>query len=69
MRRKQIQLTISISLLLPAGDHTRHVQVAAPSTGGLMKFAVRNATCLGCKVPLGKTGNYKMPYLFINSNP
>ncbi|KAJ3224837.1 DNA-directed DNA polymerase delta [Clydaea vesicula] len=42
----------SSSLL--SGDHTRTVQIAAPSSGGLMKFAVRNATCLGCRVPLGK---------------
>jgi DNA polymerase delta subunit 1 len=26
--------------------------VAAPTTGGLMKFAVKRATCLGCKAPL-----------------
>ena len=37
-----------------AGDHTRTIQISAPSQGGLMKFAVKNATCLGCKVPLGK---------------
>lgn len=35
-----------------AGDHTRTISVAAPTTGGLMKFAVKKATCLGCKVPL-----------------
>lgn len=39
---------------LLAGDHTRSVSVTAPSSGGLMKFAVRNATCLGCRTPLGK---------------
>ncbi|KAL3894169.1 MAG: hypothetical protein SGCHY_005433, partial [Lobulomycetales sp.] len=39
---------------LLAGDHTRAISITAPSKGGLMKFAVRNATCLGCKVPLGK---------------
>jgi DNA polymerase delta subunit 1 len=35
-----------------AGDHTRAIQVAAPSTGGLMKFAVRRMACLGCKAAL-----------------
>jgi len=35
-----------------AGDHTRTVSIVAPTTGGLMKFAVRTATCLGCKTPL-----------------
>ena len=45
------------SSILLAGDHTRTVHVAAPSsTGGLMKFAVKTATCLGCKTPLGKNG-------------
>jgi DNA polymerase delta subunit 1 len=36
------------------GDHTRTVLVTAPTTGGLMKFAVKTAVCLGCKVPLKK---------------
>ena len=35
-----------------AGDHTRTVQVAAPTLGGLMKFAVKKMTCLGCKAVL-----------------
>lgn len=35
-----------------AGDHTRTVSVAAPTTGGLMRFAVKKAQCLSCKVPL-----------------
>jgi DNA polymerase delta subunit 1 len=35
-----------------AGDHTRSIQVAAPTTGGLMKFAVKKMTCLGCKAVL-----------------
>ncbi|KAJ3019409.1 DNA-directed DNA polymerase delta [Thoreauomyces humboldtii] len=37
---------------LLAGDHTRTIQVAAPTIGGLMKFAVKSATCLGCKAVL-----------------
>jgi hypothetical protein len=39
-----------------AGDHTRVIQVSAPSVGGLAKFAIRTAVCMGCKTPLGKTG-------------
>ncbi|KAJ3379717.1 DNA-directed DNA polymerase delta [Entophlyctis sp. JEL0112] len=39
---------------LLAGDHVRTIQVAAPTVGGLMKFAVKTATCLGCKTPLPK---------------
>ena len=43
--------------LFVAGDHVRTISVAAPtSMGGLMKFAVRTATCLGCKTPLPKDG-------------
>ncbi|KAJ7178836.1 DNA polymerase family B-domain-containing protein [Mycena crocata] len=37
---------------LLSGDHTRTIQVATPSTGGLMKFAVKAVTCLGCKTSL-----------------
>ena len=40
------------TLIRIAGDHTRTISVAVPTTGGLMKFAVKRATCLGCKVPL-----------------
>ncbi|CAH1760530.1 10711_t:CDS:10 [Entrophospora sp. SA101] len=41
--------------ILVAGNHTRVIQVATPSVGGLMKFTVKTATCLGCKTPLSKT--------------
>ncbi|KAH8082305.1 DNA polymerase family B-domain-containing protein [Filobasidium floriforme] len=37
---------------LLSGDHTRTVQIATPTIGGLMKFAVKTVTCLGCKTPL-----------------
>ncbi|CAG8665710.1 3087_t:CDS:10, partial [Ambispora gerdemannii] len=36
------------------GDHTRKIAVQTPTVGGLMKFAVKTATCLGCKTPLPK---------------
>lgn len=32
-----------------SGDHTRTIQIATPTVGGLMKFAVKTTTCLGCK--------------------
>ena len=35
-----------------AGEHTRTIQIATPTIGGLMKFAVKTVTCLGCKTPL-----------------
>ncbi|KAJ2934802.1 hypothetical protein H1R20_g2209, partial [Candolleomyces eurysporus] len=45
--------------ILVSGDHTRSIQIATPTAGGLMKFAVKTTTCLGCKTPLRNT----------NSNP
>ncbi|KAF1835563.1 DNA polymerase delta catalytic subunit [Decorospora gaudefroyi] len=37
---------------LLTGDHTRTITVAAPTMGGLMKFAKRTQTCMGCKKPM-----------------
>ncbi|KAF2643760.1 hypothetical protein P280DRAFT_444871 [Massarina eburnea CBS 473.64] len=37
---------------LLTGEHTRSISVAAPTAGGLMKFAKKTATCMGCKKPL-----------------
>ncbi|KAI0295971.1 hypothetical protein BC826DRAFT_1006478 [Russula brevipes] len=37
---------------LLSGEHTRTIQIATPTVGGLMKFAVKTVTCLGCKTPL-----------------
>lgn len=37
---------------LLTGEHTRSISVAAPSLGGLMRFAKRTQTCMGCKKPL-----------------
>ncbi|KAI0014826.1 DNA polymerase delta catalytic subunit [Xylariomycetidae sp. FL0641] len=42
--------TKSKSLL--TGAHTRAISVAAPTVGGLMKFAKKTQTCMGCKKPL-----------------
>ncbi|KAI0472102.1 DNA polymerase delta catalytic subunit [Xylariaceae sp. FL0804] len=42
--------TKSKSLL--TGAHTRAISVAAPTVGGLMKFAKKTMTCMGCKKPL-----------------
>ena len=35
-----------------SGAHTRAIKLSTPSTGGIMRFAVKKRTCLGCKVPL-----------------
>jgi DNA polymerase delta subunit 1 len=40
-----------------AGDHTRTVSIATPTTGGLMSFVKKTLTCLGCKTPLGMAKN------------
>lgn len=37
---------------LLTGAHTRSISVAAPTLGGLMKFAKKTQTCMGCKKPL-----------------
>ncbi|KAK6495650.1 DNA-directed DNA polymerase delta [Arthrobotrys musiformis] len=37
---------------LLTGDDTRTISVAAPTMGGLMKFAKKTQTCMGCKTPL-----------------
>ena len=39
---------------LLTGEHTRNVVIATPSAkaGGIMMFAKRTLTCLGCKSPL-----------------
>ncbi|KAH7386129.1 catalytic subunit DNA polymerase-like protein delta [Pyrenochaeta sp. MPI-SDFR-AT-0127] len=40
---------------LLTGEHTRSISVAAPTMGGLMKFAKKTQTCMGCKKPLTAT--------------
>ena len=42
-----------------SGDHTRSIQIATPTVGGLMKFAVKTVTCLGCKTPLKANNSVK----------
>ncbi|KAF2863105.1 DNA polymerase delta catalytic subunit [Piedraia hortae CBS 480.64] len=37
---------------LLTGEHTRSIAVSAPTMGGLMKYATKTETCLGCKKPL-----------------
>ncbi|KAF9221377.1 hypothetical protein BS17DRAFT_785295 [Gyrodon lividus] len=37
---------------LLSGGHTRTIAIATPTIGGLMKFAVKTVTCLGCKTAL-----------------
>lgn len=37
-----------------SGEHTRSIKVQS-SSKGIMKFAVKTKTCVGCKVPLGNS--------------
>ncbi|KAK9314188.1 DNA polymerase family B-domain-containing protein [Lipomyces starkeyi] len=53
--------------LLLTGEHTRTISVAAPSVGGLMKFAVKTEVCMGCRTPL--TGVYAKGALCKNCMP
>lgn len=48
---------------LTAGEHTRSIKVASGSSaaGGIMAFAVKARTCLGCKTVLKENG--KSPFL------
>ena len=39
------------------GDHTRTISVTAPTMGGLMKFAKKTETCMGCRRPLKGTAD------------
>jgi DNA polymerase delta subunit 1 len=62
-------LLTNLLINVVAGDHTRTISVAAPTVGGLMKFAVKTQTCLGCKTPLpkGPTPNKLSPHLQTHS--
>lgn len=39
------------------GEHTRKIRVQTGSSLGIMKFAVKTRTCMGCKVPLSSKSN------------
>lgn len=38
------------------GSHTRAVSISTPSNSGIMKFAKKQLTCLGCKALIGNGG-------------
>ncbi|CAL1714984.1 unnamed protein product [Somion occarium] len=54
---------------LLSGDHTRTIQIATPTVGGLMKFAVKTVTCLGCKTPLRPSNSVKNGAVCNNCRP
>ena len=65
--RRLLPCVMKVSLVPPvcradisiavSGDHTRTIQIATPTVGGLMKFAVKTRTCLGCKTALKPTNS------------
>ncbi len=60
--RKLASLVLEVVELNPpsvSGDHTRTIQIATPTVGGLMKYAVKTVTCLGCKTPLRPNNSVK----------
>jgi DNA polymerase delta subunit 1 len=34
------------------GSHTRSVSISTPSNSGIMKFAKKRASCIGCRTPI-----------------
>ncbi|CCM00374.1 uncharacterized protein FIBRA_02404 [Fibroporia radiculosa] len=54
---------------LLSGDHTRTIQIATPSVGGLMKFAIKTTTCLGCKTPIRANNSVKDGAVCNNCRP
>ncbi|KAH7911043.1 DNA polymerase family B-domain-containing protein [Hygrophoropsis aurantiaca] len=54
---------------LLSGGHTRTIQIATPTVGGLMKFAVKTVTCLGCKTPLRANNSVKDGAVCNNCRP
>lgn len=50
---------VNLKFPLVSGDHTRTIQIATPTVGGLMKYAVKTVTCLGCKTPLRPNNSVK----------
>jgi len=46
------------SNVLIEGEHTRTKTMVASKVGGLAAFTKKRETCIGCRTPLDKQGNY-----------
>lgn len=46
------------------GDHTRSISVPTPSNSGIMRFAKKQLTCIGCKIPLRYSVVFLVPISF-----
>ena len=64
LRKKQLLTADSLSNMhfVVSGDHTRSIQIATPTVGGLMKFAVKTVTCMGCKTALKPSNSVKSEF-------
>ncbi|KAF4377123.1 hypothetical protein F8388_017527 [Cannabis sativa] len=49
------QISKNASKELLHGSHTRSISISTPSNSGIMKFAKKQLSCIGCKALLGKT--------------
>ena len=49
------------------GDHTRTKTRVISKVGGLAAFTKKKETCIGCKTPLDKSGNWFNSILRVNS--
>jgi DNA polymerase delta subunit 1 len=56
--------TVLSFVVIVSGEHTRTIQIATPTVGGLMKFAVKTVTCLGCKTPLRANNSVSSAYRY-----
>lgn len=54
-----------LNFLFLEGDHTRCKTVLTSRVGGLMAFAQKRSTCIGCKAVLKTDGVILLPVLFI----
>ena len=70
LRAPHLKFSLGVStvlslLVIVSGEHTRTIQIATPTVGGLMKFAVKTITCLGCKTPLRANNSVSSAYRFL----
>lgn len=47
------------------GSHTRSISISTPSNSGIMKFAKKQLTCIGCKALLRYPFYFLFPYCII----
>ena len=53
---QKVECVLNLVCLIPEGDHTRCKTVLTSRVGGLMAFAQKRSTCIGCKAVLKTDG-------------